>query len=157
MTARGQGAGVSGFEIRVDWAVGRDLIEIFFEFLFELLAEVFVYVAFELLLELGFEGAAESLKPARESNKWLAAFGYLLFGAAVGALSAWALPRRLSSNDLVSGSSLVLNPLLAGTAMYLFGMWRRSHGHRTTRLATFVGGAAFAFGVALVRYLVLVD
>jgi hypothetical protein len=112
-------------------------------------------VVTEVLFELGFEGLRQSARPRQESSKGLALLGYLLLGVALGALSAWLLPSRLSSSDLISGSSLVLNPMLSGFAMHYLGVWRRSYGKSTTRLATFSGGATFAFGVAAARLLVL--
>jgi hypothetical protein len=49
----------------------------------------------------------------------------------------------------------VIAPLVVGAALHGFGIWRKRHGHSTTHLATFYGGAAFAFGYAITRLLVL--
>jgi len=48
---------------------------------------------------------------------------------------------------------LVLAPLATGAAMHAFGARRRRHGRATSGLATFWGGAAFAFAMALARWL----
>jgi len=47
----------------------------------------------------------------------------------------------------------VLAPLATGAAMHAFGARRRRRGRATSGLATFWGGAAFAFTMALARWL----
>jgi hypothetical protein len=56
---------------------------------------------------------------------------------------------------LVPGVSLVLSPLSAGLVMKAFGDWRRRRGGDPSFLATFWGGALFAFSFALVRWLMV--
>jgi len=85
----------------------------------------------------------------------LAALGYLLLGAVLGAFLAWALPRRFLPFTGIPGLSLLLSPLGAGLLMEWWGRRRRAGGHSTTNLATWYGGAAFAFGAALARYFLL--
>lgn len=109
-------------------------------------------VLLEILFELGFEGFKQA---AGRSNRHplLASLGYLLFGAALGGLWLWLLPERLVRARVLPGASLVLGPLAAGAVMELWGRHRRAAGHATTNLATWHGGAAFALGIALVRFL----
>jgi hypothetical protein len=52
-------------------------------------------------------------------------------------------------------ASLLVVPILVGGSLHWFGAWRRRHGHSTTRLATFYGGASFALGSAVVRHWLL--
>ncbi len=116
-------------------------------FFLQLLLEVFG----EALLELGLTGLKEALG-RQNRHPYLAAVGYFTLGAAVGALSLWFWPQRLLRSGPVPGLSLLLSPLAGGAAMEAWGRFRRQRGHDTTNLATFVGGAAFALGCAIVRF-----
>jgi hypothetical protein len=49
--------------------------------------------------------------------------------------------------------SLVLSPIVTGLLMEAYGRWRTSRGGYPSFVATFWGGALFAFVMALVRYL----
>jgi hypothetical protein len=49
----------------------------------------------------------------------------------------------------------VLSPMLAGLVMHYYGRWRESRGSEPSYTATFLGGALFAFGMALVRFLLI--
>jgi len=49
----------------------------------------------------------------------------------------------------------VVAPLVVGAALHGVGVWRRRCGHATTHLATFYGGAAFAFAYGVTRLLLL--
>jgi len=55
----------------------------------------------------------------------------------------------------LAGVSLILAPLGTGAAMHAFGVWRRRRGAPASRLATFWGGALFAFAMAFTRWLFL--
>jgi hypothetical protein len=115
-------------------------------FLLQLVIEVFG----EALLELGLAGIKEAL--GRENrNPILAAVGYLTLGGIVGAVSVLFMPRRMMAPGPLPGMSLIVAPAIAGVAMEAWGRFRRGRGHSTTNLATFLGGAAFALGVALAR------
>jgi hypothetical protein len=76
-------------------------------------------------------------------------------GAVAGGLATWVLPRRLLGAPAIPGASLVLSPLLNGLLMQFYGSWQaRRRGHETLA-ASFMGGGVFAFGFALVRFLLL--
>jgi hypothetical protein len=122
-------------------------VDLIFEFILEVLFEILG----EALLELGF-GAFKAAYDRANRNPLLASIGYLLLGGVLGAGSAWLLPYRIVQPGPFPGLSLVLAPLVSGLAMHLFGKYRRANGHVTTNLATFFGGAAFALGASLVRF-----
>jgi hypothetical protein len=86
----------------------------------------------------------------------LGAFGCLLAGSFVGALSGVLLPWRLSQADGVSLLGVFLNPLAFGTVMSMYGSRRVRSGKQRTSLSTFWGGALFAFGLAGARLAVIV-
>jgi hypothetical protein len=55
----------------------------------------------------------------------------------------------------VPGASLALSPLMTGVVMAFYGRWRSRRGHAISSASTFWGGALFAFGMALVRFLLV--
>jgi hypothetical protein len=121
-------------------------------FLLQLLFELFLQVFLEILWEFG----SASYKATYERpNRHIvvAALGYFVAGVAVGGVSLWVWPDRFFPPGPIPGLSLILSPLAAGATMHGWGKLRRNSGHVTTNLATFAGGAAFAFGTALVRFL----
>jgi hypothetical protein len=110
----------------------------------------------ELVLAFGWESVAAPFRRRERSNAALAAVGYILFGGILGAVSAWLIPHRFSQNDAISLLSVILNPIAAGFVLNFYGAARRRRNRPTTNLATFVGGASFAFGLSLARFLLLV-
>ena len=129
------------------------------EFLVELILGVFGDIIFQVVLEVLAEFGLETLQnlfqPRRTAKPLLAACGLLLLGGALGLIFAGLVPHRLLQKPLLPGLSLALAPLGAGCLMHLFGLWRRKRGGHPTCLATFWGGAVFAFGMALVRWLIV--
>jgi hypothetical protein len=120
-------------------------------FLGELIVEVFLSGLLEALWDLA--SATYKVTYGRKNHHpLLAALGYLALGATIGAGSLLLRPERMAAHTVFPGISLVLGPLLTGGCMRLWGDWRRARGHATTNLATFLGGAAFALGLALVRF-----
>jgi hypothetical protein len=120
----------------------------------EVFLEVVLQVLFEGLIEVAWEALAGSKRKTAVSP-WLSGIALLMVGAAAGGVSAVVFPQRLTGIPRVPGLSLILAPLVTGTAMQGFGNWRRSRGRKPSRLASFWGGAAFAFGMALVRFLIV--
>jgi hypothetical protein len=110
----------------------------------------------ELIFALGWESVAAAFRKRSEAHPVLARIGYLLIGLAAGALSGVVFPRRLSQHDGVSALGVLLNPLLFGLLAFLYGDRRRRTERATTHLATFWGGALFAFGLSAARLAVLV-
>ena len=134
------------------------------EFVIELVVAVLFQGVFELLLEgvariIGFFApgtppSGREAAPAKPVRLHPIAAGatLLLLGAGLGAASWWVWPHRLVSSGPFPGISLVLSPLANGLLADAFGTLRENHGHRRTALATFWGGALFAFGMAGVRF-----
>jgi len=111
----------------------------------------------EFLLQVFFELAAEALsgliKGQRETSPAVSAIRLIFVGAAVGLLSAWLFPHRLIATRVVlPGASLVLAPLATGSVMHFLGRRLRRLGRYASNLATFRGGALFAFSMALIRW-----
>jgi len=126
----------------------------------ELLAELLGFVLEilgEFVLQVIFELATEALvgliSNRKERRPAVSAVGLVFGGAAAGFLSAWLFPHRLiGTRVVIPGASLLLAPLAAGIAMHLLGKRLRRLERQATSLATFWGGASFAFSMALVRW-----
>jgi hypothetical protein len=78
--------------------------------------------------------------------------GHFLTGGIAGALSLLLYANRVTRDALFPGISLILSPLGTGLAMQWLGDRWREDTQRPV-LFTFRGGATFAFGMALVRFL----
>ena len=118
-----------------------------------MLLELIFEIIAEIVFAFGWEGLAHSMRRRQNANPVLAGLGYAVVGALAGGLSILILPRRLLPAGGIKGASLVLTPLVTGLLMKTYGDFRRQRGHTTTGLATFWGGAIFAFSMALVRFL----
>ncbi len=122
------------------------------EMLLELVLWLVVEVFGAILLELGLE-AFKAASGRRSRHPALAAFGYLLFGAAAGAASVWLVPQHIFPRGRRPDLSVLVAPLVGGIVMHGWGEFRRARGHDTSNLATFYGGAALLLGYSLVRLL----
>ena len=121
--------------------------------LLELVVEFVVEFISQVVIEIGFEWIAEFFRRRPTLSTVLAFIAIPLFGGLIGLILSNMFPQRILPRPTVPGISLLLSPLATGMVMKLFGDWRRSRGHQPTRLATFSGGALFAFSMALVRWL----
>jgi AcrR family transcriptional regulator len=117
------------------------------------LVDVLLSGVFDILIEIGQRGFGRSLRPSRQAGPVASGVSALLLGALLG----WAInavwPSRVIAPGPIPGASLIITPLLNGLLMHEYGAWRRSRGNERFFLATFWGGALFAFGVSLVRLL----
>ena len=119
------------------------------EFIAEIFIEVFLQFLFEVLAECGLH--AFKRKPLK--NPALAASGYLIFGGILGGLSLLVLPSSFIAFPLGRIANLIISPLLVGLAMAWIGRWRSKRGNESIRLERFWYGALFALGLALVRFI----
>ncbi|HEU4386602.1 MAG TPA: hypothetical protein VFV34_02310 [Blastocatellia bacterium] len=128
-------------------------MELLFELIIQLLTELLFPIIVEFLVEIGLASLAEGLRNRKARSPLLAALGYILLGAAAGALSLLVFPRSFVRSDRLHGISLIVNPTLAGGAMALMGRWRRRRGDPTIRLDSFLYGFLFALAMTLPRFL----
>jgi hypothetical protein len=105
-----------------------------------------------VLLELGFSSVREPFRQRSRAHPLLAGIGLLLFGAAAGALTRLIWPTPIFRAGPLRGASLLLSPLVTGALMHRYGEWVESRARSRSSIATFWGGALFAFGMALVRF-----
>ena len=116
-------------------------------------------VAFEAvvsILDFGSDIAdpLDLLDPPTSPRFW-ACVGYAVAGFCLGAFSGYVLPSRLLPAPRTSGISLLVSPVVSGVAMHLWGSFRAERGRPATSMATFWGGASFAFGCALGRFVAI--
>ncbi len=125
-----------------------ELLWFLVQLVFEIFGEILFGIVWELLVSLyriTFDRANWGILGA--------IVGYFALGAATGGASLYFWPEHVFHTVRIPGLSLVLSPLVAGWALVTWGDFRRGRGHVTSSLATFSGGAAFAFGAALVRFI----
>lgn len=110
-----------------------------------------------MLFEVVWESLAHSARRRGHAQPLVATTGLALIGGASGLLSLWIVPRRIMPPSRLPGASLVVSPLVTGLLMHEYGKFRQRRHRPTTHLATFWGGATFAFFMALVRFLAYGD
>jgi hypothetical protein len=113
-----------------------------------------VELLFEFFGDIVFGVLADTLSPSAK-ERLCSAFLLFLGGILLGLLSGLALPERLLPRPRTPGLSLLASPIGCGIVMRLWGDYRRERGHPTTPVATFLGAAAFAFGAALGRFVLI--
>jgi len=120
------------------------------EFLFEILGEFILQFLGEVLLEMGLQALAAPFR--KESSAWLAAVGYAVFGAVLGALSLLAFPNYLMADKSLRVANAALSPIAAGLGMAAVGAWREKRGQVVLRIDRFSYGYVFALAFGLIRF-----
>ena len=108
---------------------------------------------FELLVEGGIRVGRAPFQRRDRAHPLLAGAGLLMLGAGVGLVVSLAFPRPFFRFAVMPGASLFLSPLLNGAVMEYYGQWIEKRTGSRSFIATFWGGALFAFGMAAVRFL----
>jgi hypothetical protein len=124
-------------------------MEVLFELLFEFIGELLLQVFAEVLFEVGLRSLAAPFK--REVNPYLATIGYVLFGAIAGGLSLGAFPSLFISSHAGRVANAIVTPFIAGGCMAAIGAWRRRRDQELILLDRFAYGYLFALVMALVR------
>ena len=127
------------------------IVELGFDLLAELIAAALADLASRALLGL-FTGLNHALKGSR----LLIACVYVLFGALSGASSLLVLPHRLLHQARpvgFHGLSLFTAPVVVGLVLSYIGAGMEKRGKTVAPIETFGNGYAFAFGMALIRFL----
>ncbi len=125
------------------------------EVLLNLLVEFVVQFVVEGLLEVGWESVRRVSAKRGRVNRAAAAAVLVLLGGVTGYLSVLFVPVHLFGPSRYPGISLLVAPLATGAALQALGSWRAERGHTPSVLATFWGGALFAFAMVGVRVLLV--
>ena len=138
-------------------ALRRPHIEFLLQIVVEVVLQIVGEVAFELLAVFGWRSLSDALRPERHSHPVLATIGQFLLGMLGGGLSLLIVSRRIVGPSPLPGVGLILSPIGTGIAMHLLGrMWPEDWGEKPG-LMSFWGGAIFAFGMVLVRFVYIED
>lgn len=125
-------------------------------FLAELLIEVFLALAGELILDLILRAIGRVfervLSVEKGTNALLASLWYGALGVLAGVWSIKVFPHPLVHPSRAHGISLLIAPVVTGFLMSLFGSLLRRSGVRTVGLESFGYGFAFALGMAVIRF-----
>jgi hypothetical protein len=122
-------------------------------FLLEALAQIFLEIFGQILLELGFRGIVEVFQKREDRNPAIAFVGYLIFGLVSGGISLLIFPRSFIRTRGLRILNLVAAPIAAGLVMSGLGALQRRKGKTPLPLDSFAYGAAFALVMSLVRFL----
>ena len=120
--------------------------------LFELFGELLLQMLFEALAEAFGHALRLPLRGRQPVRPWLAAIGYVLFGAAAGGLTLWLVPELYIKTPGLRLANLLITPVLAGLVMEAIGTWRERRDKEVLRLESFAYGYLFALAMATVRY-----
>ena len=116
-----------------------------------LLLEVAIQLVLELAAALGWTAVSTGGKTFPRSPVVLG-LGWSVVGLVAGVITIVIIPDRITTPVPVLGISLVLAPILVGGSTYMVGRRWMERGADPPRVFTFSAGAAFAFAVALVRF-----
>lgn len=129
----------------------------------ELLAAIlenFGDVLLEVFLQLIFEVFASAIAHLIKKNpKWrpagrlLTAFVSFLVGTFLGFVSILIIPVPLFHHTRIPGLSLLIGPPITGLSIELISRLWRGKDEPALPWESFWGGFAFAFGLALVRWI----
>ena len=122
------------------------------EIILELILEGVLYIAGDLLVELGFRSLGEAFTSREERNPLLAGIGYALLGTIAGFLSLLIFPDAIVRSGRFHGINILVSPALAGLGMAGLGWLLERSGKRRLRIDSFAFGFVFALPMALVRF-----
>jgi len=121
------------------------VFQIFVELILQLVGEVFFEVALRRLSRYGC--APQTFATG------VALVLYFGLGIITGFITLLIFPRSFVRSSRLHGISLIITPVLAGLVMTGVGWLRRRQGQAIIHLDTFVYAFVFAFGMALMRFL----
>ncbi len=125
-------------------------MEFLFEAIFQIVGELLLQFIFEILLELGYRSAADTLR--RPHKPIFSIIGFALWGLAAGGISLLIAPSSMIADPRLQWVNLLATPTLAGAGMVLIGKLRTKRGQDLVLLDRFGYAFVFAFAMAVVRF-----
>jgi hypothetical protein len=122
-----------------------------FEFVLEIVLQLFGELILELVFELGFRAVTSLF--GHSDRRLRVGLGYAVAGALLGAASAVFVKRLLLHDPWLRYANLVCSPIVVGLVMGLLGRVRSRRNLDRIPLDTFGYGYLFALCFALVRLL----
>ena len=92
------------------------MVEAIFELLFGFIGEFLLELVLEVLVELGFHGAAERVSGKARSRSFVGP-AYTIFGVILGALSLIVFPKIEFANALLPILYFLVSPIFAGLSL----------------------------------------
>jgi hypothetical protein len=129
----------------------EDLLEAILSGVIELVLEVVFQLLAETLTALAVRTFRDAVGEPKSISPILAGTGYLLLGAACGALSLLLWPHPLVHPSRFHGISLIISPVVTGFIMSQIGLMQGRRGKDAIRIESFAYGFTFALGVAAIR------
>ncbi len=126
-------------------------MEFIFEIIVQFLGELILQFMFEALAELGLRSFGDTLK--RPRNPILSTIGFLIWGTIAGTISLLIMPQSPISDLTLRRINLLATPMAVGTLMMFIGGRREKKGQTLVMLDRFGYAFAFAFSMAIVRYI----
>jgi len=127
------------------------LLELLLEFFGELLLQVFAEIAVAFI----WRTFGKVVEAERIKNTFVSVVTYVFLGSLTGGISLAIFPHPLVRATRFHGISLLISPIATGSMMALIGSVLRRNNRKVVPIESFGYASAFAFGMALVR-LVLV-
>jgi hypothetical protein len=119
----------------------------------EALLEIALSLVSELFLDLGWVATSEAIRTKKRRLTIVSLLRWFALGTLLGAFSVWIHPAHFVQGHKLRLAVLFGAPIAAGVGMHVYGRTKRRRGKPPNSLATFGGGAIFAFGLHLIRYL----
>jgi hypothetical protein len=120
-----------------------------------LVIELVFQLVGEALVATGVESLSHFLGRRPKPHWALAGIGCLLIGGITGLVVTLIYPHHVSPSLGLPYVAIVILPILVGLAAFWLGARAEAAGRPRPALATFSGGALFAIGMSLVRFLIL--
>ncbi len=120
------------------------------EFIFEILIELLLEIIVQILIGLGYGSIARAFKPEGSKNKLLGYLGIVLLSSILSLVFCLIFP-----SSYFPGISIIVNPIIVGLSMKYIGEWKSKKGASQTLIATFGGGALFAFIFSIIRFIII--
>lgn len=118
----------------------------------EVFGETVLQVLVELIAELFGQVIQRRRTNPEPTSPWVAALGYVVFGAVAGFITLWLVPDLFLKNHAARMANVIFTPIVSGLFMAWVGHWRRRHQGDLIRLDTFGYAYLFALPMALVRF-----
>lgn len=122
------------------------------EFLLELIAELFVDLIGEGILEVILRHLGFRTTTNENERKFSTVIGYAFFGVFVGGISLGIHREHLITDPTIRTANLVIAPLLIGTLMSFRGKSLKKRDKIVVGIDTFWNAYAFCLALNLVRY-----
>lgn len=120
-----------------------------------LVAELFIQLAAEFLVGLGFGSAREAVAYSRRLHWMFAALGCVLIGGLTGLVVTLIYPHHVSPAVSLPYVAVIILPLIVGSLALWVGNRAERAGRERPALTTFWGGGLLAIGMSVTRFMIL--